>query len=142
MVEREAEILGVKEPAGVYKSHKDFTSLRAWEKLREVKLFFYRKVVTQLPKEERFNLELQIRKAAVSVTANVAEGYGRYHHQEAKQFYRIARASCYELKDHLLTCYDLRYITSDLKKEGLTLIESAKITLNGYISYVTKQKGP
>lgn len=116
MIKREAEILRVEERSGVYNRNKDFTSLRAWENLREVKLFFYRKVLPHLPKEEKFNLGLQIRKAAVSVTANVAEGYGRYHHQEATQFYRIARASCYELKDHLLTCCDLGYIASDLKK--------------------------
>lgn len=53
MSEQEKEILRLKESAGVYKSHKDFTSLRAWQKLREVKLFFYRKVVPQLPKEEK-----------------------------------------------------------------------------------------
>ena len=54
--------------------------------------------VTKLPREEKFNLDTQIRKAAVSITANISEGYGRYNYQEGIQFYRISRASLYEPK--------------------------------------------
>jgi 23S rRNA-intervening sequence protein len=87
-----------------YESLKDFTTRDAWKKWGIVKLFYYRDVVPRLPVEERFNLNIQIRKAAVSVTANICEAYGRIHYQEAIQFYRIARGSLYELKDHLITC--------------------------------------
>jgi four helix bundle protein len=62
-----------------YDSQKDFTSLDAWKKARLIKLFFYSEVVPLLPVEEKFNLNLQIRKASISGTANIAEGYGRYH---------------------------------------------------------------
>ena len=81
-------------------------------------------------------MDFQIRKAAVSTTSNISEGYGRYHYKEGIQFYRISRASLYELKDHLLSCDDLNYINDGLKHEGEVLIESAKVTLNGYINFV------
>lgn len=121
---------------GEYDVHKDFTSLEAWKKAREVKLFFYKKVLPGLPPAEKYNLDIQLRKAGVSATANIAEGYGRYHHQEAVQFYRIARGSIYELKDHLISCCDLEYIDEAIFDEGTALIELSKVTLNGYINYV------
>ncbi|MFQ5771697.1 MAG: four helix bundle protein [bacterium] len=75
----------------------------------------------------------------MSATANIAEGYGRFHYQEGIQFYRISRGFLYELKDHLISCYDFEYISKDLFEEGINLIETAKKTLNGYINFVKKQ---
>ncbi len=123
-----------------YNANKDFVTLNAWKKAREVKLFFYNRIIPKLPREEKFNLDTQIRKAAVSITANISEGYGRYNYQEGIQFYRISRASLYELKDHLISCYDLEYIDRGLIEEGKELIEEAKRTLNGYITYVKNKK--
>lgn len=123
-----------------YNAKRDFTTLEAWKKARKVKLFFYRSVLSLLPEEENYGLNYQIRKASVSSTANIAEGYGRYHYQEGIQFYRISRGSLYELKDHLISCLDLSFINKDLFDKGVRLIEDAKITLNGYISYVKRQK--
>lgn len=128
--------LSVNEPVEFYDSKKDFTTLNAWIKCREVKLFFYKKVLSCLPKDENFNLNYQIRKAAVSITANIAEGYGRYHYREGIQFYRISRGSLYELKDHLKSCSDLGYCNEELMQEGEKLIENAKVTLNSYINFV------
>jgi len=126
----------INEPNEFYDDKRDFVTLEAWSKCRDVKLFFYQKVVPLLPKDEKYNLEIQIKRAAISTTANIAEGYGRFHYQEGIQFYRIARASLYELKDHLISCNDLTFINNDLKIEGENLIESAKRTLNGYINFV------
>ncbi len=123
-----------------YNQNKDFTTLIAWKKARDVKLFFYNKIIPKLPREEKFNLDTQIRKAAVSITANISEGYGRYNYQEGIQFYRISPASLYELKDHLISCYDLEYIDKVLIGRGKKLIEEAKRTLNGYITYVRNKK--
>ena len=78
-----------------YNSKKDFTTLEAWKKARMVKLFFYKEIIPFLSSEEKYNLNIQIRKAGVSVTANISEGYGRYHYQEGIQFYRISRGSIY-----------------------------------------------
>lgn len=130
----------VEEPNGKYKSYKDFTSLRCWKECREIKLFFYHEILPQLPKEEKHNIDFQIRKSSRSITANIAEGVGRYHYQEAIQFLRISRGSLYELKDDLISCGDLKYISEDLLKTGLEKIEKAKATLNGFINYNEKQK--
>ncbi len=124
----------------MYDPKRDFTSLEAWKKARLVKLFFYKEVVPCLPAEEKFNLNTQIRRASISGTANISEGYGRYHYQEGIQFYRVARGSIYELKDHLTSCYDLDFITKEIFDKGLFLIEDAKLTLNGYIKFVNARK--
>lgn len=110
----------LEEPGSVYDATRDFTTLEAWQKAREVKLFFVGKVIQKLPSAEKYNLGIQIRKAAVSTTANIAEGYGRFHYQEGIQFYRIARGSLYELKDHLISCHDLVTLTERfLMKESI-----------------------
>lgn len=133
------EQLSVSEPNDFYDDRKDFVTLDAWKKCREVKHFFYKRIVPLLPKEEMYNLSIQIRKAAISITANIAERYGRFHYQEGIQFYRISRASLYELKDHLISCFDLGFIDEVLRTEGEKMIESAKRTLNGFINF-TKTK--
>lgn len=119
-----------------YSKEKDFTGLACWKDARIVKLFFFDKILPSLPSIERYNLELQIRKASCSVTANIAEGFGRFHFREGLQFYRISRASLYELKDHLITAYDLKMIDSEVFKEGKQIIEKNKISLNGFINFV------
>jgi four helix bundle protein len=127
------------EKAG-YNQQRDFTSLICWKDARKMKRFFYKKIIPRLPAEEKYNLNIQIRKAGVSSTANIAEGYGRFHYQEGIQFYRISRGSIYELKDHLISCSDLEYINKQLYDEGINLIETTKISLNGFIKYVKKRK--
>ena len=102
----------VADEIGTYKTYKDFTTLECWKLARKVKLFFYEKILPKLPKEEKYNLGNQIRNAAISATANIAEGYGRFHFKESIQFYRISRGSQFELKDHLISCLDLKYIDS------------------------------
>lgn len=126
----------VEEPGGGYNEQRDFTTLNCWKDDREVKLFFYNKILKQISYEEKNNLGFQIRKSAISITANIAEGYGRFHYKEGVQYYRISRGSLYELKDHLISCLDLRFIDEERFKEGLDLIESAKQTINGFINYV------
>ncbi len=129
----------VREPFDLYNVHKDFTSLEAWKKCHEVKIFFYKDIIPKLPRDEEYNLKNQIKKAAISITANIAEGYGRFYYQEAIQFFRISRGSLYELKDHLLSCRDLNYIDQKLFDRGIELIENAKVTLNGFINYVLRK---
>lgn len=117
-----------------------YTSLAAWQKAREVKLFFHNEILPLLPHEEKFELAAQIRKASIGSTANIAEGYGRFHYQEGIQFYRFSRGSLYELKDHLYSYSDLKMIDKELFDKGIAFIENAKNALNGYIGYARKQK--
>jgi hypothetical protein len=87
---------------GTYNPNKDLYNAESMEDSKTVKMFFYNKVIPNLPQTEKYNLDNQIRRAAVSITANIAEGYGRYHYLRRIQFYRISRGSLYELKDHLI----------------------------------------
>lgn len=87
----------------------------------------------RLPRDEKYDLVRQMRRAAVSLTNNIAEGYGRFHFQENIQFCRQSRGSLYELLDDLNVCMDESYIGDD---EHNALRESAynvMRVLNGYI---------
>jgi len=130
----------IEEKSSSYSVNKDFTSLEAWKKFQIVKIFFYKEILIKLPKEELYDLGSQIRRASISITANIAEGYGRFHYQEGIQFYRISRASLYELKDHLISAFELGYISQDLKEKGLKIIEESKRLVNGFINFQIKQK--
>ena len=79
-----------------------FTDIEAWKLARKLRIEVYR-IVKELPSEERFDLGSQMRKAAVSCTANIAEGYGRFHFQENIQFCRQSMCSMYETQDYLIT---------------------------------------
>ena len=94
-----------------------------------------------LPAEEKFGLASQIRRAAVSLTNNIAEGYGRHHWQENSQFCRHARGSLMELIDDINICIDQAYAAQEhlrpLKEvDGLKLLK----LLNGYIAYLQRKK--
>jgi four helix bundle protein len=97
-------------------------------------------LVKSFPKNEQFRLVDQMIRSARSVTANIAEGYGRYYYQENIQFCRQARSSLYELLDHFTVALDERYIGQKEFGEFRTeIFESIKI-LNGYIKYLQKEK--
>ena len=126
----------ISEPLSGYNQQKDFTSLIAWQDARKVKLFFYEEVLPLLPTHERYGLTSQIKRAAISTTANIAEGYGRFCFREGIQYFRIAWGSLYELKDHLLSCQDIYKIDPEVFSKEMTLIEKAKISINGFIKYI------
>lgn len=82
----------------------------------------------------------QIKRAAISIGSNIAEGYGRYSYQENIQFCRTARASVNEVLDQLLVALDERYITE--KEFDNTYKEGRKVekAINGYISFLKQQR--
>ncbi|ACB76736.1 four helix bundle protein [Opitutus terrae] len=83
-----------------------FEDLECWKAGREVRLFVAKQVVPLLPISEKHRLSDQIIRAARSITANIAEGYGRFHHLENAKFCSIARGSACEGLDHLITGAD------------------------------------
>jgi four helix bundle protein len=111
---------------------RDFTDLETWRFARQLRVEVYR-ICQGFPKNETFGPASQIRRAAVSVTANIAEGFGRYSYQENIQFCRQSRGSVYELRDHFTTALDAGYIT----KEQYAVIDRQAISviklINGYI---------
>ena len=116
-----------------------FEDLTVWQWCREL-----RKKVSNLvksfPKIEQFRLVDQMIRSSRSVTANIAEGYGRYHYQENIQFCRQARGSLYELLDHFTAALEERYINQkEFDEFRIEIFGSIKI-LNGYIKYLQKEK--
>ena len=123
----------------MYKKVKNFEDLSCWQKARGLRKKFYQLADT-LPDYEKYRLASQIRGAAVSVTANIAEGFGRYNYQEKSQFLRISRASAFELQDHLYSCLDANYINEEKFDELYFACVNTAKSINGYISYIFDQK--
>ena len=117
-------------------SLKTFEDLKCWQACRDLKAFVRTKVIPSLPKDERFRLADQITRAARSTTANIAEGYGRFHYLDNAKFCSNARGSCWEVLDHLITAQEEGYITGSDLDLGRDVVNSAVKILNGYIRYL------
>ena len=106
---------------------------------REFRKQVYR-IIKQLPPEEKYALGVQMRRAAVSVSNNIAEGHGRWYYQENIRFCRMARGWTDELIDDFNVCEDELYCDQDLvaklKVEAYNIIRR----INGYIAYLRKSK--
>ncbi len=89
----------------------NFTDLIAWQEGRRLVLMVYSKT-NQLPNKEKYNLIDQLERAAVSITDNIAEGFGRQTHREMTQFLFMAAGSLKEVQSMLVLCKDLKYIDS------------------------------
>lgn len=116
-----------------------FESLEVWKQAR-----IFRKMIIDisrtLPAEEKYRLTDQIKRASRSVTANIAEGYGRFHYLDNIKFCRDARGSLNETLDHLTVAFDETYITSVQLTASRMQFEKVLRLLNGYIGYLKKQK--
>ena len=91
---------------------KGFRTLIAWQKAYELTLSVY-KLTKEFPKSEIYGLTSQLQRAAVSVPANIAEGYERNHKKEYLQFLYIANGSLAETETYLLLAKDLKYLSQD-----------------------------
>ena len=96
---------------------KSFTDLNAWREAHSLVLLIY-KITRNFPKDEIYCLVSQMRRAAISITSNIAEGFGRHGYREKIQFYYLAQGSLLELKNQILVAKDVGYI----KNEDLKLV--------------------
>lgn len=113
-----------------------FEDLECWQACRRLRIFVAKTIVPLFPKEERYCLASQILRSARSTTANIAEGYGRFHYLDNAKFCSNARGSCSETLDHLITANDEEMISNELLSEGRKLVNEAGKILNGYIKYL------
>ncbi|MFN2394861.1 MAG: four helix bundle protein [Bacteroidales bacterium] len=116
-----------------------FEDLEVWKLAREIRkdISVFAKT---LPDSEKYLLFSQIIRSSRSVTANIAEGYGRFHFQENIQFCRHARGSLMEIIDHLTVCTDENYLNEEQFRIFKTQILHCTKVLNGYIAYLKKAK--
>ncbi len=117
----------------------DFRSLEVWQLAKELRIHIG-KLCNTFPIDEKYKLVDQMIRASRSVSANIAEGYGRYHYQENIQFCRQARGSLYELIDHFTVCLENDYVSEDIYKKSESAIEYLIKKLNGYIKYLNNRK--
>jgi len=119
-------------------SLRTFEDLECWKACRSLRIFVARQFCKGLPKDERYRLGDQILRAARSTTANIAEGYGRFHFLDNAKFCSNARGSCWETIDHMITAHDEELIPDELLEQGRSHVATAVALLNGYISYLRK----
>lgn len=110
----------------------DFTDLIVWQKAHSFVLGVY-KISKQFPKDELFALTSQLRRASVSVTSNIAEGFGRHGKKEKEQFYVIASGSLIEARSQLILARDLGYVTGKEHSETDDAAKEVGRLLNGLI---------
>jgi len=102
---------------------KDFKELRVWAKAHELTLLIYR-LTREFPRDEIYGLISQMRRSAVSIGANIAEGCGRRTDGEMARFLQIARGSASETEYHLLLARDLRFLSeSDYASTEKKIVE-------------------
>ncbi len=87
-----------------------FTDLKAWQEGHKLVLVVY-KTTEKFPKEEKYAITDQIRRATVSITSNIAEGFSRHSYKEKLQFYSIALGSITELQNQLIISKDVGYLS-------------------------------
>ena len=116
-----------------------FEQLDAYKAAREFRKAMYG-ISRRLPAFERFELGSQIRRAAVSLTNNIAEGHGRYHYLDQIRFMLQARGSGSELIDDLNICFDEAYIPADELTELKQQSRDVFRLLNGYIRWLRDRK--
>lgn len=116
--------------------HRSFKDLECWKACRELRVFAALTVLPALPKDEKYRLGDQLIRAARSTTANIAEGYGRFHYLDTAKFSSNARGSAQEVIDHLTTAHDERLLDEMLYMKGSEMAERAIRLLNGYIRYL------
>jgi len=109
-----------------------FNEINAWQKAHELTLEIY-EISQHFPKEELFCLTNQIRRCAISVPSNIAEGFARKSKIESLRFYNISEGSLEELKYQLLLSRDLKYITIEKWEELTTLANLTGKLLNGWM---------
>jgi four helix bundle protein len=119
------------------KEKKNYIDLDVWREARFLSKEVYL-VSSNFPAEEKFGLTSQIRRAAVSIPSNIAEGCGRNYPKDSIQFFFIARGSIYEVETQLYLAFDLDFITEINLKALLFKLETARKLLNGFINYYQK----
>jgi len=116
---------------------KNYIDLDVWKQARILSKEVYL-VSSNFPSDEKFGLSSQIRRAAVSIPSNIAEGCGRNHPKDSIQFFYVARGSVYEVETQLYLASDLGFIEEIDLKTLLLKLETTRKLLNGFINYYQK----
>lgn len=114
--------------------------LLVWVRAKDFGLKIHKQVLPLLPPEEKWNLNQQLRRSSLSISANIAEGHGRFSYQDNIRFCYNARGSLEETLSHLIFSFEMEFIPAVLYNELETEGEEIEKMLNGYISFLKKSK--
>ena len=118
----------------------DFTQMPVWKNAMDIAAEVYH-ISETLPRKEDYALTSQIRRSAESISANIAEGFGRGSEREKSQFYRIARGSANETKSHLLYGCRVHYFEAQKTEGIIIMLESVIFELNKIIRTLENKRG-
>ena len=125
--------------AGKRAPAKTFRELVVWQKARQAVPAIYQ-ATAAFPVEERYNLALQIRKCAISIPSNIAEGFGRRGAGEFARFLTIARGSLFEMQTQLILAQDLGYL-QNVECEGLfSMASEVEFLLDRFLAKVRSSR--
>ena len=116
----------------------DYKDLLVWKKAMNLVVSVYN-TTKQLPKDEIYGISNQMRRAAISIPSNIAEGYGRQTPKSYVQFLTIARGSAYELETQLLLCQKIHKLSLETIKGILITISEIKKMLTALINRLHQQ---
>lgn len=114
--------------------------LEVWVRAKDFALAVYKDVVPSLPADEKWNLTQQLKRAAQSIPANIAEGHGRFHFLDNVRFCYIARGSLVEVQSHMSLAHGLGYLSDEIYERMATHAESIGKQLNNYVAYLKRSK--
>lgn len=118
---------------------RDFRGLVVWQKAHEVTLQIYQ-ASSSFPSEERFGLTAQLRRAALSIPTNVAEGCGRQAEGDFRRFLEIASGSASETEYLLLLASDLNYLDADSAATLTDQVKEVKRMLSSFAKRLRQSK--
>jgi four helix bundle protein len=116
---------------------KDFKKLVVWQKAHELVLLVYR-LTKKFPKEERFNLIDQMRRAATSIATNIAEGCGKYSQKDFVAYLQVSQGSSQEIEYLTILSKDLEYIATEEYNDLNDRVNEVKAMLIGLIQKVRR----
>lgn len=118
-----------------------FTDLVAWQETHKLVLLIYQ-LTKSFPKSEMFGLVSQMRRSAVSVTSNIAEGFSRQSSAEKTQFYYMSKGSLTELQNQLIVARDVGYLTGEEVARALDQAIRCQKLINGLIKSLRSPPAP
>jgi four helix bundle protein len=116
-----------------------FEDLETWQKCRQLRIEVA-VLLKKFPDEEKYRLIDQLKRSSRSITANIAEGHGRFHYQDNLKFCRNAHGSLNEVLDHLICAFDELLITDEQLQHFRNKYNECYRLLNGYIAFLSKKK--
>ena len=117
------------------KEYKSFEEMPLWQQAHALAVTIH-EFSASFPRQEEYGLTSQLRRAAVSLPANVAEAFGRYHYRDKLNFYYHSRGSACEVRSHLLYARDVGYLAADDFNRIVHALETIVQQLNAVIATI------